>query len=150
MLRPILCAFQLEGEIFSLDIPSHRTSGGKRRSGARTMLFPPTVNKLRPRYSRITNPLPTLRVPAGGSLIDLSPIRDTFKGSTPVHRRYFVRSPSMCRVTSVWCSIRFRMSGPGVSKLLPFDARGIFSLAVRQKRSADLTTGLSRNLTRYV
>ena len=25
MLRPILGAFQLEGEIFSLDIPSHRT-----------------------------------------------------------------------------------------------------------------------------
>ena len=27
MLRPILGAFQLEGEIFSLDIPSHRTAG---------------------------------------------------------------------------------------------------------------------------
>jgi hypothetical protein len=29
-------------------------------------------------------------VPAGRSLIDLSPICDSFKSSTPVHRRYFV------------------------------------------------------------
>jgi hypothetical protein len=36
MLRPILGAFQLEGEIFSLDIPSHRTSGEIYRKSAGT------------------------------------------------------------------------------------------------------------------
>ncbi len=54
------------------------------------VFFPPPLTSSRPRYRRNTNPFPTLRVPAGGSLIDLSPIRDSFKGSAPVHRRYFV------------------------------------------------------------
>ncbi len=41
MPRPILAPLQLEGELFSLDIPSHRTQGGPISLGPRKTLSPP-------------------------------------------------------------------------------------------------------------